>query len=104
MTIAPPAKASHPLSPFQRAALTYAARPIVVTVTAPVAATVLIERAERALRMMPQLSACLHYPPASKLPHQQLADITRETLPSGELQLNAGALSLIAAANASGAR
>ena len=95
---------TYPLSPFQRAALAYAARPLSITVEVPLAPRILIERAEQALRACPELTAILHPVPGLLIPHQIPGGIQRESFPKGGSRLVAGSLALTAEPSETGTR
>ncbi len=87
---------TYPLSPFQRAALAYAARPLNLTVEVPLLPEILIERAEQALRASPELTASVRPVMASQIPHQVPNALRRVSSSSGVSKLVGGSLSLTA--------
>ncbi len=99
-----PTSTTYPLSPFQRAALTYQRRPQVLTVELSAAPDSLGQRAEAAVSASPELTATLHSVPGLRIPRQSPNPPASQSLPGGGWLLTAGSLHVRAEPCASGTR
>lgn len=89
-------ESTYPLSPFQRAALRYPRRPLVLTVELARPAGALAELAERALAASPELTATLRTVAGLRIPRQEPHLPTTRFSAGGGWQLTAGGLTVLA--------
>lgn len=90
------------ISPFQRSALAYESRPIVVKIEVPIPPERLVGQGEAAVRTSSSFMAELRHSPTWRIPRQARGRIRREHLPGEGFKLVSGHLSLCAMPSGAG--